>query len=370
MVKWSAALAALCAFGAEAVASEASEKAFADVKARLEADCADELLSGVVEAQVKGQRVFQHVCGFVDRDRKVAMTSDRTFKLLSISKPVTGTAVMILAEEGKIDFDAPIGRYVEGIPAAWDAVTVRHLLNHVSAIPDLTDALLDAYLEKSARSHAEALSLTLKDTAETDLALAGKPGGTWAYNNFGYELLAQAVAGASDKPFDQFVQERIFEPAGMKTALVEQARVADGKVAPALAEPGLALGYNGAKGAFEPALSYNFVQVGAGAVHASAEDLFALNAVLASGKILSRAMQDRSTAEAYRVNERGAYGFGWLTRRVGDRAYLQHSGGTNGYLNEYARTPDGDVAVVILSNIGGDYPVHEIRMKLVEALLQ
>lgn len=342
---------------------------FAEIKAALTADCASGRFSGIVEAREKGRTVFQHVCGFADRERKVAMTADRSFKILSISKSITGTAVMILAEEGKIGFDAPIGQYVDNIPPAWSAVTVRQLLTHVSGIPDLTVPLLDSYLEKSARSHAEALAITLKGAPEADLAPSSKPGEKWAYNNFGYELLAEAVAKASGTLFDRFVQERIFLPAGMKTALVEMARVADGKIVPALPEPALALGYNGEPGTFEPVLSYNFVQTGAGSVHASAADLFALNDALASGKIVSRAMQDRSTAEAYRINERGDYGFGWLTRRIGDRIYLQHSGGTNGYLNEYARTPDGDAAVAVLSNIGGTYPVNEIRAKLMEKLL-
>lgn len=371
MTRWIALAAAFCALGTPAIGADARAEALQAVKARLETDCAADRFSGVVEARVKGQTVFQHVCGFADREAKVPMTADRAFKILSISKPITATAVMILAEEGKIGLDAPINLYVENIPASWATVTVRQLLTHVSGIPDLTaPPLLDAYLEKSARDHAQALAIALKETPEADLAPVAKPSEKWAYNNFGYELLAQAVAQASGKPFDRFARERILEPAGMKTALVEMVRVADGKVAPALPEPGLAIGYNGEPGAIEPALSYNFVQTGAGSVHASAADLFAFSEALASGKIVSPAMQKRSIAEAHRINERVDYGFGWMTRRAGDRIYLQHSGGTNGYSNEFAWTPDGEVAVAVHSNIGGQYPVHEIRVALMEALLR
>lgn len=368
MRTWIAAAAILCT-GTAASGFEGREDALEAAKTRLIADCAAERFSGVVEAWERGKIIFEHVCGFADREREIPMSADRTFKILSISKSITGVAAMILMDEGRLDPDAPIARYVDNIPAAWSEVTVRQLLNHVSGIPDLTNGLLNAYLHQGKTDHASALAATLKAASAKQAALKSEPGSTWAYNNFGYELLAQAIASASGSSYDEFVKKRIFEPAGMATARVEMPRVDGGAIKAALPEQQLALGYNGEKGAFEPALSYNFVQQGAGAVHAGAADLFALNTALAKGSILSGSMQERSIAEAFRVNEKTDYGFGWMTRRTANGPYLSHSGGTNGYSNEFARTPDGRIALAILSNIGGDYPVHELRIALMEALL-
>lgn len=106
------------------------------------------------------------------------------------------------------------------------------------------------------------------------MPLGSAPGDKWSYDNFGYELLAHAGAKAAGKPFEQVLQEHVFDRAGMKNAVVDRIAYTDGKPYSA-PDPLLVRGYNGAPGSPKPAFSYSFVQLGAGASFATIDDLLA-----------------------------------------------------------------------------------------------
>jgi len=246
-------------------------------------------------------------------------------------------------------------------------VTVRHLLNHLSGIPDLTNDLLDPYLKIGLTSHDAAMKHVLTSKA-AQVPPKTYPGLNWAYNNFGYELLATLIERVSGESSARFIERNIFKPARMTSASVELPLVQKGGVKRARPSPGLAQGYNGEPGKLKPANSYSFVQQGAGALHMAYGDLLAFNKALTSGKILSPRTQALSRSEAFPIRAGTGYGLGWLTRHVSGKPYLQHSGGTNGFATDFARTPDGRTAVIIMSNLGFAN-AEDYRKSLMEALL-
>lgn len=307
----------------------------------LEAQCAAGEFSGVVVVRVGEKELFHRICG-LNAESGAPIERATRFKIFSTSKLLTALAVLRLSELGELPLDAPAGEFVEGLPPEWSEVTLRHLLEHRSGLPDLTERLLAEYRS----DHPQALRATLAAAEKEHLVPSSEPGTAWRYNNFGYELLAAAAATAHRAPFEEVLAELVFTPAGMKDALVERALPRAGGVT-SVADARLVPGFNGAPGKLEPAHSQSFVQLGAGAVHATVDDLLALDSALRAGRVVSPA-----SWAAMHPREGGGYGLGLMCRTVEGLRLEGHDGGTNGYLSTFQRFPEQDAVLVVLSNLG------------------
>lgn len=306
--------------------------------------CADGRYSGVVTVAVAGQIAFQKVCG-------EGITVDSRFKIFSTSKLLTALAIMSLVEDGRMALDAPVATYIADLPAAWRTVTVRQLLDHTSGLPDETNPLLEAFVT----THADAMKAVLT-ARQSAVAPETPPGETWRYNNFGYELLAEAAARVEGKPFDQVLEVRVLKPASMADAVVELAVPHhDGGDPSSAPDARLVAGYVKDEDGRREATSYSFVQLGAGAVHATAADFLALERALRDGRVVSgdtwRAMVEQSRPNAPAVPS-ARYGLGVMTVEKSGLLLHGHTGGTNGYISTFRRVPARDAAIFALSNYG------------------
>ena len=134
-------------------------------------------------------------------------TPDTVYEIGSITKQFTAEAVMLLVEDGKIDLDAPIARYIPDLPAAWTSITVRHVLTHTSGLRDWeNDVGFSYHVDYEPRAF-----ISLIEKFPLDFA----PGSRWAYTNSGFPLLGLVIERASGRPYMEFVTERIFQPLGM-----------------------------------------------------------------------------------------------------------------------------------------------------------
>src|SRR5215211_9313397 len=99
-------------------------------------------IPGVQVAVVKdGKIVLSKAFGIADIQHSVPVTNKTVFPIYSCTKAFTGVAIMQLVEDGKVDLSAPVSRYLDGLPTAWQRVTIRQLLTHVSGLPDILRAL-------------------------------------------------------------------------------------------------------------------------------------------------------------------------------------------------------------------------------------
>ncbi len=190
---------------------------------------ADDRFSGVVMAAPGGQVAFSGAYGQADKRSGVANTEDTRFNIGSLNKGFTGAAVMLLVNDGAVDIDAPISRYLDGFPAnVGDVVTVRHLLQHRSGWRHYWDN--EHFLANLARLR------TMDDYLEfiRQIPLEFEPGTREQYSNTGYEVLGSVIEAASGMSYFDFIEQRIFEPLEMRsTAFVERDEVA----------PRVAIGY-------------------------------------------------------------------------------------------------------------------------------
>lgn len=323
--------------------------------------CTADRFSGIILA-VSPRKTLYEFSFHGSATTDTAIDSGTNFKLFSTSKQFTAAVILQLIDEGRLWFETPIDSFFESAPDSWSGVTIGHLLVHTSGIPDLTNGLLEQFQTGLAR-HSEAVQATISEAgASADSGGAG----AWTYNNFGYEMLAVIAEQAGRAPFDQLMQERIFDRAGMDHAVMEQLDEAAAELQ-AISDNRLVPGYNGEPGERVSALSYSFVQQGAGAVHASANDLVRYYRALSDGTILPSEMQARQRQYSIDLNEQTTVIPGWFVGENASHETWSHSGGNNGYISWFGMMPDQDVAIIMLSNYG-DAPTRDLRNVLLADL--
>jgi CubicO group peptidase (beta-lactamase class C family) len=193
------------------------------------------LPGAVVAIARNGRLAYMRAFGYQDRDRKIRMPPDGIFWIASMTKPVTSVAAMMLVEQGKLDLDAPVSRYLPNLEAMQVAIEetnpatgetkfvlaqqsrpmiVRDLLRHTSGL------IYESPSTRIHRLYGEKVVFTRDTTLAHFVAslgnvpLAHQPGEVWEYS-WGVDVLARVIEVASGLPFDQFLQMRIFDPLHM-----------------------------------------------------------------------------------------------------------------------------------------------------------
>src|SRR5215472_19378034 len=151
--------------------------------------------------------------GMADLENYSPATSSTLFRLGSISKSITATAVLQIWERGKLVLDAPVQTYCPAFPQKEWPITTRELLGHLGGIRHYGPDGKGDVPEDSARHFAnmqESLELFARDP------LVAKPGTEFHYSTYGYTLIGCALEGATGEKFVDVVRKNVFEPAGME----------------------------------------------------------------------------------------------------------------------------------------------------------
>ncbi|PMD88390.1 serine hydrolase, partial [Siphonobacter sp. BAB-5405] len=143
--------------------------------------------SGVVLIAEKGKPVYHRAFGYQNFDTRQSMTTASVFELASLSKQFTAMTILLLKEAGKLQYDDPIENYLPGLP--YPGVTIRHLLNHTSGLPDYQE-VMDQHWDKSkVAGNADNIAYLIQYHPERQF----EPGSRYEYSNTGYMLLASIV---------------------------------------------------------------------------------------------------------------------------------------------------------------------------------
>jgi CubicO group peptidase (beta-lactamase class C family) len=208
---------------------------------------AGEISGGVTLVARHGRIAHIEAVGVADADSKKPMTKDAVFRIASMTKPVTGVAIMMMMEEGKLRITDPVSKYIPqfkdmnvavalpkltpppGAPVIDEApapprfytvpaereITIRDLLTHTSGLVSGAMSNADARKPSVVRKPTETLADYIPRLGTT--ALEFQPGTRWAYSaQAGFDTLGRIVEIVSGQPFDQFLRQRIFDPLGMK----------------------------------------------------------------------------------------------------------------------------------------------------------
>ena len=305
--------------------------------------------------------LFENGYGVRDLRGKEKIDAHTSFRLASCSKQFTAMAIMQLVHDRKLRYDETLTDIFPEFPAYGKTITVRHLLNHTSGLPDYED-LMEA-VEKQRGSiwsaqhqiqDAEVLQL-LEEEQHGKFA----PGSKWEYSNSGYVVLGLIVAKRSGKSFGGFVQERVFSPLKMSTTLVFE----KGKNQVANRAFGHSLKDDGP---VETDQSSTSATQGDGGIYSNLEDLSKWDDALRNHTLLSETEfapaitpaalppgAEQKLAEDAPESMRGraiAYGFGWFLDLQNARPLMWHYGDTMGFKSAILRYTRDGVTVIVLCN--------------------
>jgi len=280
-----------------------------------------------------GQPVIRRAYGMANLEEQIKATPQTNYRLASVSKQFTAASVLLLAEDGRLKLDDPIKRYFPTLPAAANAITVRHLLTHTSGLIDYEDVMDPADTRQV--HDADVLAL-LQSQDHTYFA----PGTAYRYSNSGYALLALIVERASGQRYAQFLHDRIFLPLGMRDTIAYEKGISS--------VANRAYGYSSENGAWKRTdQSTTSAVLGDGGIYSSIDDLIRWDAALYDERLLSSQSLRQAFAPATHTDDAQVeYGFGW--RITGET--LWHSGETIGFRNVIVRWPQRRLTVVVLTN--------------------
>jgi len=162
-----------------------------------------------------GKIVWSVSCGFSDLKSHRLVTAHTRFRIGSVSKPLTATALAHYAETGRVDLDAPIDRYLD-FPSHGGAITLRRLAGHLSGIRHYRTRT-----EAVNRRHFARVSDTLALFA--DDALVAEPGTSFSYSSYGYDVIGAALERAAGRAFAALMRETVLAPAGMRETTLASA---------------------------------------------------------------------------------------------------------------------------------------------------
>jgi D-alanyl-D-alanine carboxypeptidase len=298
--------------------------------------------SGAALVAKNGKPVFTAVYGMADRDKKVPNQLGTQFRIGSMNKMFTATAVLQLVQAGKINLTDPLGKYLTDYPNKDVAskVTIHHLLTHTGGTGDFFGPEFDKH-----RLELRTLQDYVKLYGERDLAF--EPGSRWDYSNYGFLLLGLVVQKASGQDYYDYVREHIFKPAGMNStdSLPEDQTV-----------PGRSVGYTKREGSGEwranvDTLPYRGTSAGGG--YSTVEDLLAFANALENHKLLDAKNVDLLTTGKVETPGGGSkygYGFGDETSADGVRCF-GHGGGAPGMNGDLKICPQSGYVIAVLANL-------------------
>ena len=334
---------------------------------------------------VDGKLVYSGVSGFTDVDKKIPVTTSSMFRIASMSKSVTALAILKLRDEGKLDLDDPVYKYIPEmknsklLTSDAPAVTIRHLLTHAAGFPE-DNPWGDRQMADTDKE--------LVDLVKKGVSFSNSPGITYEYSNLGFALLGYIVKQVSGMPFDVYTREKIFKPLGMNNSAWEYSKV------PAQL---LAHGYRWQNGTWsEESLLHHGSWGSMGGMITSIDDFSkyiglhlsawpprndAESAVLRRSSL--REMHHPSNISGFNPGFRYpsgrtcatasayAYGLGWVIDCEG-REYIAHSGGLPGFGSQWRMMPEYGIAVVAFANVTYapfstvNYQVLDTLIKLAE----
>lgn len=316
----------------------------------------DNKFNGAVLLIKNDSVILKNTYGYTDFTRKEKLTNQSSFRLASVSKQFTGVGIMLLKEQGKLNFDDPITNFLPNLP--YSNVTVRNLLNHVSGIPDVYMDFPKKYKKEigSALTITKVISLLQKE----NLPLVNEPNEKYVYNNTGYVLLAGIIEAVSNTSFENFMREELFDKLDMKNTrvwnLVSEKEEFKNKTS-----------------SFENILG-EVIELkpdildgvaGDGAVFSSIEDMVIWNSFWNQNSLLSKeTIKEAFKTSTLNDNTLHKYGFGWVLL---NEYTHKHNGSWLGARTAIIRNTQLKNCIVVLDN-SASLNIDSIANELVKVL--
>jgi CubicO group peptidase (beta-lactamase class C family) len=272
---------------------------------------------GAVIILQDGEILYQSAYGLANLKDGTPLTTEHLFHIASVGKQMTALGIMILAEEGSLNYDDPAGNYVPEVRHFGRDFTIRRLLTHTSGLPDYDSDIETALFERADEPTNEDLVSVLSEMTE----LSTTPGEAFEYSNPGYDLLAVIIERVSGQTFPEFMQTRIFDALGMENtfSLPNEQRRAD---------PMVSISYTNENGEPEAYPSDDLDNLyGSGSIYTTIGDMALYDEALYTDQLVSQSTLE-AAFQPLKLNDGSTepYGFGWELEEWNGESYVAHSG--------------------------------------------
>ncbi len=294
--------------------------------------------NGNILIAYKGNVILKESYGYADLNKKEKLTTESVFQLASISKQFTAMAIMILKEQGKLNYDDSVTKYIPELP--YKGITIRMLLNHTSGLPNYLWLTENYWKEKQAPYNED----IIKMLAELKTPLYFTSGRKFDYSNTGYVILASIVERVSKKRFSVFMNEEIFVPIGMENTFVYSSSFKNRN------EKLNGFGYRSKR--------YRLIEetindgtVGDKGVYSTLDDLFKWDQALYENVLVTpQTMEEALSGFKLRNKYDIPYGFGFRVTKRNDKKLVYHHGRWNGFRTSIYRFVEDSNTVIVLNH--------------------
>ena len=285
---------------------------------------------------IDGKIVYHKAFGMANMELDVKMEPDMVLEIGSITKQFTAVSILMLMEQGKLDLDDDITKFIEDYPTHGHHISIHHLLTHTSGIKSYTS--MESWVPIWRKDFEPKELIDFFKNEPMDFA----PGEEWSYNNSAYFILGYIIEKASGQTYEEFVETNIFERLGMKSSLYGSNSEIIKK---------RASGYQ----KNEEYINAEYLSLSqpyaAGSLMSNVNDLFIWNRAIRSNTLVKQESIDLAFTN-YELNngEKINYGYGWGLNEINGSPTIEHSGGIFGYVTNAIYLPNEDVFVAVYSN--------------------
>lgn len=278
-----------------------------------------------------GQIIKAEGYGFADIKRRIPATPETVYRIASVSKQFIAAGIMVLVQDGRLSLDDSVRKYLEGAPATWSGITIRHLLTHTSGLVREAPGFDPFKIQSDAQVIRTAYPLPLRFA----------PGENWEYSNTGYFVLAEIIRIVAGRPWTEYLRDAVFKPSGMNSTWPTNTTEP---------VPNRGQGYvdNDA-----PRNAPNWVALRpSGAFLSTALDLAKWDAMLYTDTVLTDASRRQMWTPVTLNDGRSyPYGFGWMFARINGHRLVHHPGGMPGARADVARFVDDRLTIIVTMNL-------------------
>ncbi|MDL2228097.1 beta-lactamase family protein [Odoribacter sp. OttesenSCG-928-L07] len=308
--------------------------------------------NGVVMIVKNGDLIYNKAFGYANSGRnKIPLSTEMPFQLASVSKQFTAAAIMKLKQDGLLDYNDNVSKYIPEFP--YNDVTIKQLLNHTGGMFNYMYLLENQWdcEEKFATNDT-----LIKMISKSEMPLYFTPGKRFDYSNTGYAVLASVVEHISNKPFSDFMNDHFFNPLGMKNTYVST---------------GTNITENSVNGFFRyrrglAPIEYTVHDgiVGDKGVYSTSWDMYKWDKSLYNNKILSEEVLEEAFNPTI-IGKRKVvpYGYGFRLKEEDGQKVVYHNGVWEGFRINYYRYPETESTILVMNNCGFNISSLTSRIK-------
>jgi len=297
---------------------------------------------GVFMVAHHGKISYQKAFGKANLELGVNLTPENVFQLGSITKQFTAIAILMLEEQGKLNINDPVSKYLPDYPAG-SKITLHHLLTHTSGIKDFTK--MKSLSEIAQKEMSPKMMVDFFKNEPIDFA----PGEKFEYNNAGYVLLGYIIELVAGETYEDFIKKHIFDKVGMKQSYY----ASDRKII-----HNRAYGYHKKETGYVNKTIISFsVPFSSGSLMSTLGDLLKWQKALNEHLLLGVEETDKAFS-TYKLNngETFTYGYGWHLKEINGIPTREHGGSVFGFKTMAVYIPSEDLYVVGMSNCDCNSP--------------